>query len=153
MTHNIWVTPRTVYFSMMTVYFQIRPYIFNKGPYIFRKDRIFSTKDRIFSAEDRIFSVRTVYFQARTVYFPAGPYILLGPYIFKDRIFYFSGPYILLYNPLSQSDECTESIWKPNWLKYSKFLNLGRWEIGEFLINWTSLNQFWTSQAHHFDRQ
>ena len=78
-----------------------------QGPYILShlynylllgKDRIFSTKDRIFSAEDRIFSVRTVYFQARTVYFPAGPYILLEPYIFKDRIFYFTGPYILPYN-------------------------------------------------------
>ena len=61
-------------------------------------DRIFSADDRIFSADDRIFSARTVYFRPKTVYFQPGPYILPRPYIFKDRIFYFSGPYILLPN-------------------------------------------------------
>ena len=63
-------------------------------------DRIFSADDRIFSADDRIFSARTVYFRPKTVYFQPGPYILPRPYIFKDRIFYFSGPYILLPTPL-----------------------------------------------------
>ena len=63
-------------------------------------DRIFSADDRIFSADDRIFSARTVYFRPKTVYFQPGPYILPRPYIFKDRIFYFSGPYILLPNPV-----------------------------------------------------
>ena len=109
---------------MMTVYFQIRPYIFNKGPYIFRKDRIFSTKDRIFSAEDRIFSVRTVYFQARTVYFPAGPYILLGPYIFKDRIFYFSGPYILPYNRFREYQNFCLIPWKFEFRNFRRILLL-----------------------------
>ena len=40
----------------------------------------------------------TVYFQLKTIYIPPGPYISPRPYIFKDRIFYFSGPYILLSN-------------------------------------------------------
>ena len=76
-----------------------------QGPYILRpKDRIF--KVDIFLKNGTVyiqlwtvyFPLMTVYFELKTVYFPPGPYISPRPYIFKDRIFYFSGPYILLSN-------------------------------------------------------
>ena len=57
-------------------------------------ENIRSDDDSIFSMKDRIFFV-----QARTVYFP------VRPFIFKDHIFYFSGPYILPYNTLFHLSE------------------------------------------------
>ena len=83
-------------------------YFTPKGPYILSHlcnflllgmDRIFFDDDRIFSEKTVYFQQRTVYFQQKTVYFQARTvYFPAGPYIFKDRIFYFSGPYILPYN-------------------------------------------------------
>ena len=61
---------------------------------------LFFQKYGAVSALDRIFSARIVYFRPKTIYFPPGPDILPRPYIFKDRIFYFSRPYILLSNRL-----------------------------------------------------
>ena len=90
-----------------------------QGPYIFPKkqdrifsalDRIFSADDRIFQAQDRIFSARTVYFRPKTVYSPPGPYISPRPYIFKDRIFSFSGRCILLSHPQISEDEISLTL-------------------------------------------
>ena len=79
---------RTVYFQhLRTVYFR-RPYIFSDRTVYFQRLRtVYFRRPYILSRGPYIFSSRIVYFQAS------------GPYIFRqDRIFYFSGPYILLPN-------------------------------------------------------
>ena len=61
------------------------------------KDRIFSVayithnnlaRTVYFSMMTVYFSTLTEYFQQKTVYFLVRPYILQGPYIFKERLFY-----------------------------------------------------------------
>ena len=61
----------------------------SRGPFVIRpKDRIFLVN--IFPKN------RIVNLKFKTVYFSPGPYIFQRPYIFKDRLFYFSGPFINL---------------------------------------------------------
>ena len=102
MSHNLWVSSRTVYFPHFQWIWLIG-YESSRGPYIFRflnescqgpyilADRIFYVKGPY------IFSQKTVYFQnLRTVYF-RGPYILRQRTVYfsqKDRIFSVLGPYI-----------------------------------------------------------
>ena len=72
-----------------------------------------------------------------TVYYPLGPYIfgpkpniLPRPYIFKDRIFYFSGPYILLsYHEIIGRSNVGEACW---WKMY----------VGEKPVCWWNLKFF-----------
>ena len=91
------------------------------------QDRIFFALDRIFFVDDRIFSAKDRIFLARTVYFSLGPYILPGPYIFKDRIFYFSGPYILLYNLPGKIKKPTN--WYLKSFSVAKFWMSKHWRI------------------------
>ena len=76
-----------------------------QGPYILRpRDRIFYALKTVYFKLIFFPKNRTVYFQLKTVYFP------LGPYNFKDRIFYFSGPYILLSYIRTLSESVTDYL-------------------------------------------
>ena len=72
-----------IFYALKIIYFKLiffrkkRTVYFPPGPFIF--GRILYTVDAEY-----------------TVYSSPGPYILPRPYIFKDRVFYFSERYILL---------------------------------------------------------